>query len=126
MSAAEERAKTAIAADFRMFSGCEDAQTSSDVSDIANFKLPDPAGRGGGACTSGLLQVLYQDHVDRSADLSFEQVCLELRDNLDEMGLSQIPQLSSSRPMDMKKTFHIVPEGNSGVKRAVMIGINYK
>ena len=90
MSALEERAKTVIAADIRMISGCEDAQTSSDVSDVANFKLPDPAGRGGGACTSGLLQVLYADHVDTSADMTFEQVLLKLRDNLQEMGLSQV------------------------------------
>lgn len=66
--ATEDRAKAVIAADIRMFSGCEDAQTSADVSDVANIKLPDPVGRGGGACTSGLLQVLYADHVDRSAD----------------------------------------------------------
>lgn len=42
------------------------------------------------------------------------------------MGLSQIPQLSSSRPMDMKQPFHIVPEGSTGTRRAVMIGINYR
>ena len=37
----------------------------------------------------------------------------------------QIPQLSSSRPMDIHEKFHIVPEGSEGTKRAVMIGINY-
>lgn len=73
-----------------MLSGCEDAQTSADVSDVANFSLPDPAGRGGGACTSALLQVLYADHKDTAEDLSFEEVLLKIRDNIDEMGLSQV------------------------------------
>lgn len=27
--------------------------------------------------------------------------------------------------MDMTQTFHIVPEGSTGTRRAVMIGINY-
>jgi len=90
MSSLEERAETAIAADIRMISGCEDAQTSGDIQDVGNFKLPDPAGRAGGACTSGLLQVLYADHHDTAADLTFEQVLMKLRDNLDEMGLSQV------------------------------------
>jgi hypothetical protein len=39
------------AADIRMFSGCEDAQTSADVSSVGDFQLPDPAGKAGGACT---------------------------------------------------------------------------
>ena len=39
---------------------------------------------------------------------------------------TQIPQLSSSHPMDIHEKFHIVPEGNEGTKRAVMIGINYE
>ena len=86
----EEKAKEVIAADIRLISGCEDVQTSADVSDVAHFKLPDPAGRAGGACTSGLLQVLYADHVDTSGDLSFEDVLLKLRDNLKAMGLSQV------------------------------------
>ena len=81
-----------ISADIRMWSGCEDAQTSADVSDVANFSLPDPAGRGGGACTSALLQVLYADHTDTSADLTFEQVIFKVRDNLSEMGLSQVSE----------------------------------
>jgi metacaspase-1 len=86
----EEKAKDVIAADIRLISGCEDVQTSADVSDVDQFKLPDPAGRAGGACTSGLLQVLYADHHDSSADLTFEDVLLKLRDNLNAMGLSQV------------------------------------
>ena len=37
-----------------MFSGCEDAQTSADVQDVAKFGLPDASGAGG-ACTNAVL-----------------------------------------------------------------------
>lgn len=39
---------------FRMFSGCEDAQTSADVQDVSRFGLPDATGAGG-ACTNAVL-----------------------------------------------------------------------
>ena len=38
-----------------MISGCEDSQTSADVSNVSQFSLPDPQGKAGGACTSALL-----------------------------------------------------------------------
>jgi len=38
---------------------------------------------------------------------------------------TQVPQLSSSRPLDIKTPFHLVPDNFSGTRRAVMIGINY-
>jgi hypothetical protein len=30
--------------DVRMISGCQDAQTSADVSNVGSFQLPDPCG----------------------------------------------------------------------------------
>ena len=57
-----ERSKPAeLKKDIRMISGCQDKQTSADVSNVLNFQLPDPAGRAGGACTSTLLKILYAD-----------------------------------------------------------------
>lgn len=41
------------------------------------------------------------------------------------MGYDQIPQLTSSRLIDVKKTMYIVPPGATGQKRAILIGINY-
>jgi len=42
------------------------------------------------------------------------------------MGYDQIPQLTSSRLIDVNKTMYIVPpEFKSGRRRAVLIGINY-
>ena len=79
-----------IPADVRLISGCKDEQTSADVSNVADFKLPDPAGRAGGACTSALLQVLYADHTDTSEDLTFSEVLLKIRDNLEEGEFTQV------------------------------------
>lgn len=45
-----------IQAKVFMISGCQDAQTSADVSNVAGFSLPDPNGQAGGACTSALLK----------------------------------------------------------------------
>lgn len=120
-----EDAEKAIPAVVRMISGCEDSQTSADVSNVASFKLPDPAGRAGGALSSCLLNVTYADHHDTAKDLSWKDVLGEVRGQLKTKGYKQIPQLSSSRPTDLDETFTLAPKDFSGTKRAVMIGINY-
>ena len=112
--------------DVRMISGCEDSQTSADVSNVANFKLPDPAGRAGGACTSTLLKILYNDEENIPNDtLSFTQVLEEMRSHLASNGYSQIPQLTSLNKIDVSTDFELVPSTATGTRRAVMIGINY-
>jgi len=45
MSSTLEQAEKLIPAEVRMISGCKDEQTSADVSNVANFSLPDPAGK---------------------------------------------------------------------------------
>lgn len=120
-----EQAKKAIPAEIRMYSGCRDEQTSADVSDVASFQLPDPAGRAGGACTSAMLKILYADHHKTGEDLSYQQVLLQMREILKAANYTQIPQLSASRPLDITEKFDLVPPSITGTKRAVMIGINY-
>lgn len=107
-----------------MISGCQDAQTSADVSNVASFQLPDPAGMSGGACTSALLKILYADHKAQT-DLTFQEVLMRMRGILSSGKFTQIPQLTSSRPLDVKHPFEIVPDGCIGTRRAVLIGINY-
>lgn len=114
----------ALPADVRMISGCADEQTSADVCNVKEFCLPDPAGKAGGACTSALLKALYEDHENPRTDLTFVEVLNEVRKNLDEMGFSQIPQLSSSSKIDLNETFSVGGEAE-GTKRAVLIGICY-
>lgn len=105
-----------------MISGSHDTQTSADVSNVGTFQLPDPAGRAGGACTSALLQVLH-DH--SREDMSWVTLLRTMRTVLLQMGFDQVPQLTSSRMIDVNKTFCICPPDFNGSKRAVLIGINY-
>jgi len=121
-----KKAEAAIPAEVRMISGCKDVQTSADVSNVASFQLPDPAGMAGGACTSALLKVMYADQKAPSEELSFQEVLLQMREILKKGRFSQVPQLSSSRPLDVHEPFCLVPEGYNGTRRAVVIGINYK
>ena len=48
-----------------------------------------------------------------------------MREILAKSKYSQVPQLTSSRQLDVHSPFEIVPAGSTGTKRAVMIGINY-
>ena len=106
-----------------MISGCHSEQTSADLRNVgAIAQLPNPAGRSGGACTSALLEILYRQ---RNRQLTFQQILLELRKSLQDSGLDQIPQLTSSRPLDVEDTpFSLV--GGAGVRRALLVGINYR
>jgi hypothetical protein len=116
-----------LKADIWMISGCEDKQTSADVSNIATFQLPDPAGRSGGACTAALLNVLHEDKQCKEDTYTFTEVLTKMRTMLKGNGFTQIPQLSSTRPIDMNEKFKMVPEDtlSSVTCRAVMVGINY-
>lgn len=114
-----------IKAEVHMISGCQDKQTSADVSNVHSFQLPDPAGRAGGACTSALLRVLYADEQAPDEDLSFQEVLLAMREKLRDDRYEQIPQLTSSQELDVQSPFQIVPEYATGRKRALLIGINY-
>ena len=125
-SIAEEVEKL-IPAKIIMISGCKDSQTSADVADVASFKLPDPAGRSGGACTSALLNVLYAEKkMPPANDMAWVETLEGMRRNLKSQGYDQIPQLSSSRNMDMNRAACFTNSNhNNGTKRALLIGINY-
>jgi len=125
MSTFDDKVRQAIPAEFHMISGSHDSQTSADVSNVNQFQLPDPAGRAGGACTSALLKVLYRDGHNFDGTMSWVQVLRKMRTELNQMGFKQVPQLTSSRYIDVNKPFQIVPPGNTGRRRAILIGINY-
>jgi metacaspase-1 len=70
--------------------------------------------------------VLYADHKVNTTTLTFAQVINSMRTNLSRQQFSQIPQLSSSKEMDIfHEDFYLVPPECTGTKRAVLIGINY-
>jgi len=120
-----KKANAALPGDIRMISGCEDEQTSADVQNVKCFDLPDPAGRSGGACTSALLNLLYKDNQDQKIDLTFVELLTKMRENLEEMGFTQIPQLTGSNEIDLNEMFGFGGDGEGATKRAVLTGINY-
>lgn len=122
----DQKAEQAIPAEVRMISGCADSQTSADVSNVGNFQLPNPQGRSGGACTAGLLQVLYAEK--NNPALSWVDILRQLRTSLLNKGFDQVPQLSSSRIIDVTSPFEIInPKEDQyyGTRRAILVGINY-
>lgn len=123
----DERAEAAVpAADIFLFSGADDSEQSFGVSNIDAFELPDPAGKSGGACTSALLQSLWRDEEDdEDTRYSWADILEMMREKIGDMGLAQTPQLSSSRPIDVNEEIWITPPDCEGVKRALLIGINY-
>ena len=92
---------------------------------MKTFELPDPAGKAGGACTSALLQTLYRDDDDDDIRYTWAETLEHMREKIEGIGLSQQPQLSSSRPIDVNEELHIVPPDCEGTKRALLVGINY-
>lgn len=48
-----------------------------------------------------------------------------MRTELNRMGYDQIPQLTSSRFIEVEKPMYIVPPTSEGRRRAILIGINY-
>lgn len=122
----QSQAAELIPAEVRMISGCHSAQTSADLSNVkAVAQLPNPAGKSGGAATSALLGILNRELSSyRRNNLTFQNLLLNLRESLANSGLEQIPQLTSSRPLDVSSTpFTLV--GGNGERRALLVGINY-
>jgi len=103
----DAKIQNGIPANFIMISGSEDKQTSADVGNVGTFALPDPAGKAGGACTSALLKVLNEN---QGREMSWIDLLHRMRSVLKQKGFDQVPQLSSSRMMDVKNPFEIVPQ----------------
>lgn len=74
------------------------------------------------------LPVLYSTNL--STSFTFVQVLQKMRRFLRTGAYTQIPQLTSSHPIDMDQEFYLVPpttkNTTGGTHRAVLIGINYK
>jgi len=116
-------AAKAVPALVTMFSGCKDGQTSADVSNVQSFGLPTdcgPAGAGG-ACTHALLKYAYS----QQGEFTYKELLVGMREILRSGGYSQIPQMSSSRQLNLDEAFTVGAPAAGGKKRALLIGINY-
>ena len=92
------------AADVVMLSGCGDSQTSADVSNVQAFGLPAGSGPGGagGACTNALASTLLKSG---GGSMRFVDLLEKMRQDLKRKGYKQVPQLSSSKPIDLASPF---------------------
>lgn len=141
-----QQAATLIPAEVRLLSSCHSVQSSVDAAAAYEGGLPDPVNRAGGVATAALLEILYATTTNKkfsssspsspspplvkrnngngNSSLTFQQLLLELRSLLADQGYDQIPQLTSSRPLELQKTpFDL--GGHGGTKRALLVGINY-
>jgi metacaspase-1 len=57
--------------------------------------------------------------------MSWVECLRKMRTELNQMGYDQIPELTSSRLIDVNKPMYIVPPGSRGRRRAILVGINY-
>jgi hypothetical protein len=116
----EDQIEEIIPANFFMFSAVDEKSRVLDA-----FKLPDPTGKAGGSCTLAFLQSLYQDDGDKEYRYTWSQILDLMRENIEEVGISLLPQLSSSRPIAVEEEFYIIPPDCKGTKRAMLVGVNY-
>jgi len=87
-----------LGCDVLMLSGCADNQTSADVGNSGS--LGGMEGRAGGACTNALANVMVS-----TRGLSMADLLRQMRDFLKSKRYSQVPQLCTSKPMDLRKPF---------------------
>ncbi len=120
--------KKVLKCDAYIFSGCQDAQTSADVYDLSKgFPKQNPESpnvKSGGACTNAMLSVL----AERGPRISFGDLLCSTRSVLKKLKYTQVPQLSTSRQMNLRTSNFTINNPNGGAggrKRALIIGINY-
>jgi len=107
-----------------MISSSQDDQISNEAFNTGGFELPDPAGKAGGACTSAILDVFYSRGHELGQGISWVDILKDMHEQLKKQDFDQVPQLSSSRWIDINSPMFICPP-KSGVRRAMLVGINY-
>lgn len=105
--ASKPAATTAEPGQVVLLSGCLDQQKSADVSSLCNFSLP-PALEvegGGGVHTGAFLSIASET----TEGISYVVLLEHMRKYVQEAGFAQIPQLSSSKVIDLHDEFLILP-----------------
>jgi len=123
-----DQALMVVPASVKMLSGCRDFETSADVTDCSALR---ESGEGlpGGACTNALLGLIEEIEGQRElGGAPWADVLMGLRERLKDNRFRQIPQFSSSRPVDLRETpfSPLNPQRSEGAPRkALLIGVNY-
>lgn len=74
----------------------------------------------GGACTNSIIKTLTSVE-----EITWVDLLRNMRQILGTKGFKQIPQLSSSRKMDVQSSFSFTGASGGGNKKSLFIGINY-
>jgi hypothetical protein len=113
-----------IPSEFNMIAAADDSEEAQESLNCSEFELPNPNGKEGGVCTSALLLHVFYDNAYKLDKMNWVQVLKQMRSEMKSMGFVQVPQITSSRPIDCKKPVVLVPKG-SGRRRALLIAANY-
>lgn len=87
-------------ADVMMISGCTDEQTSADVQNTAAFGTGSTGA--GGAATQCLTYTLLN-----KPNVTYQDMLIATREMLRKKKFTQVPQLSSSKPVNLKQVFSL-------------------
>ena len=120
-----EQAKHYIPATLRVLFACE-SETVTSYHHHHSHPARDRTTRG--LCTEAFLRAMHHTLHQETGGLSWASFLAEMQDAmLEPPPQHRIPQLASSRVIDVKKTnVEIIPNDFTGTKRAILIGINYE
>jgi hypothetical protein len=129
------KAEDYLSANIRLISACQDEQQTMDCSNVqVKFNLRESrraskaVGADGGIATAILLKILYKyaNNPEDNGVPTFTKLMMQLQGVLKRNGYSQVPALSSSRPVSMNDEFSVIPKHFNGTRKALIIGIGYK
>lgn len=134
----ETAVRRCIPSEFLLIASQDDLSKAQEAYHAAKlFNLPNAKGDAGSVATSAFLQLLYKNPDMAVAVLGEKPTsCLEMLQELHLLMKKATtfvvnPQISSSRPLGPPRLgqvyapFHIVPDGYTGKRRALLIGIRF-
>lgn len=121
----DKKIKQAIPANVLIISGSRDDQTNLKVYNVGDKGLPVKSGRVGGKLTKAFVSAVSSSS-SSSSSMSYQQLLQRMSQSIQQESYSQVPQLSSSRRIQVKHSAtDLLTSGGGGKKRALLIGINY-
>jgi len=121
-----DQAKSAFPAEIHMIS-CHFSNLDANFETVGPFELP--VATHSGICTRAMISALWRDQLTTAPkNMSWIDFLKKMRTYMEEAGARNcLPELSSSRKIQLNKPFEFVPNkmGEKATKRAILIGINY-
>lgn len=123
----DDKVVKALPATIQVLTLTPDAQLPKDANDVSGAKLPRSFGKGGGAASTALLDILRKHSVaQEGALLSYKQLFQEVQQNLETYHhTTQRPMLLATRKFGVEDPFFLVPPTHHGKKYALLISVGY-